>query len=131
MSSHVTTGQLILRGFTNRCPNCGGRTVFRGLIKMHDRCAHCGLRFEREDGFFFGAAVINYTVTAVLLLIPVLVLVFTQRVSVLQAMIFALLWCAIFPALFYRWSKSLWMMTYYLFVRQDLVAEQERATGSG
>ncbi len=25
----VTRGQIIARGLTNRCPNCGGRTLFK------------------------------------------------------------------------------------------------------
>src|SRR6059036_1247037 len=30
---------------------------------MHERCAACGLRYEREQGYFVGAIYINYAVT--------------------------------------------------------------------
>jgi hypothetical protein len=36
---------------------------------MHERCAVCHLRFEREQGYFLGAIYINYGVTVVLALI--------------------------------------------------------------
>ena len=27
---------------------------------MHERCEHCGLKFEREQGYFLGAMYISY-----------------------------------------------------------------------
>jgi uncharacterized protein (DUF983 family) len=48
-----------------RCPRCrSGRifrfSLFRGFPKMNDRCPHCGLKFEREEGYFLGAMYISY-----------------------------------------------------------------------
>jgi uncharacterized protein (DUF983 family) len=48
-----------------RCPRCrsGGifrYSVFRGFPKMNDRCPGCGLKFEREEGYFLGAMYISY-----------------------------------------------------------------------
>lgn len=122
----VTVGQIIARGLTNRCPNCGARSLFAGPLKMHERCARCGLRFEREDGFFLGAVVINYTVTCVALLATLGVIVFMELVSVPAAIGIAIGWCLLFPLLFYRPSKSLWLMTYYMFLPRDLPANQRQ-----
>ena len=48
-----------------RCPRC--RTgnifpysVFRGFPRMHERCPACGLKFEREPGYFLGAMYVSY-----------------------------------------------------------------------
>jgi uncharacterized protein (DUF983 family) len=43
------------RGVCLRCPRCGARSLFRTWFAMHERCAVCGLRFEREQGYFLGA----------------------------------------------------------------------------
>ena len=120
----VTAGQLIARGFTHRCPNCGNHTLFAGFnwLKANDVCRVCGMRFEREPGFFLGATVINYTLTTVLMLAPLLVFVFQQRIDTPTAIIAAIAWCLIFPLLFYRTSKSLWLMTYYLTFPRQLPA---------
>ena len=118
----VAPGQIIVRGLAHRCPNCGGRTLFRHWLAMHQRCSRCALRFEREPGFFLGAVVINYTVTLVLMLVPVLVLVFQQRLDVLPALVIASTWCIVFPLAFFPTSKSLWLMTYYVFFPGQLPA---------
>jgi uncharacterized protein (DUF983 family) len=49
------------------CPRCRmGKifraSIFRGLPKMNDHCAICGLKFEREEGYFLGAMYISYGV---------------------------------------------------------------------
>lgn len=126
----MTAGQIIARGLTNRCPNCGGRTLFAGLFRAADRCARCGLKFEREDGFFLGALVFNYTFTTVLLLAPMSVIVYKQAISVPAAIAIAVVWCILFPALFYRPSKSLWLMTYYLCFPRHLPANGGDPTGA-
>lgn len=121
----VTSGQIITRGLTNRCPNCGSRTLFARWFKPNERCPACGMVFERpNDGFFLGAAVINYTVTCVLMLVPVLVLVFMQRLDVLPAVVFAMVWCLAFPAVFHHCARSLWLMTYYLVFPRQLPANE-------
>jgi len=120
----VTTRTIIARGLTSRCPNCGGRTLFGRWLKVNKQCRICGLRFEREEGFLLGAIVINYTITTVLLLAPLSVIVFKQLISVPLAMAAAVLWCIVFPVLFYPYSKSLWLMTYYVFFPRHLPANQ-------
>ena len=44
---------------------------------MHERCAACGLRYEREQGYFVGAIYINYAVTVAVAVSVVLVLNWT------------------------------------------------------
>jgi uncharacterized protein (DUF983 family) len=51
--------------FRQRCPRCrqGGiffYSIFRGFPKMHQRCAVCDLKFQREEGYFLGAMYISF-----------------------------------------------------------------------
>src|SRR5262245_39647911 len=57
-----TPGQLLRRGFCKHCPRCGGGPLYRGWFRMKERCPSCGYRFEREDGFFVGAYLINFAI---------------------------------------------------------------------
>lgn len=43
-----------------RCPHCRKGPVFHGLISMYETCRVCGLRFEREPGYFLGAMYASY-----------------------------------------------------------------------
>ncbi len=60
-------GRMLIRGVVGRCPRCGGGRLFAGWLHMVERCPTCGLRFEREEGFFLGAFVINLGVMLVAL----------------------------------------------------------------
>lgn len=56
------------RALRRRCPRCGGRYIFRAFWELHDKCPTCNLRFEREQGYWIGAVIINTVVTFGLLL---------------------------------------------------------------
>src|SRR5271157_567942 len=47
------------------CPRCRQGRIFRaplwrGFLAMHERCPVCGLKFEREPGYFLGALYFSY-----------------------------------------------------------------------
>ena len=49
------------------CPRCReGKifhgSLFRGFPKMRETCPVCGLKFEREQGYFLGAMYISYAI---------------------------------------------------------------------
>lgn len=97
------------------CPRCSRPTLFRGMFAMHERCAVCGLVFEREPGYFIGAIYINYAVTAVLSIAGFLILDAYTDIALRTQL---LLWGAFgiaCPLLFFRYSKSLWLAIDYLF----------------
>jgi uncharacterized protein (DUF983 family) len=47
-----------------RCPRCRTGKIFRRSVwlfpGMYERCSECGLKFEREDGYFLGAMYISF-----------------------------------------------------------------------
>jgi uncharacterized protein (DUF983 family) len=120
----VTRGDIIVRGLLHRCPNCGGDGVFRGLFGTNPRCTRCGFLVEREDGFFLGAMALNFGAAAFPLII-VFVLIAMDRISVPLALAITFAWGLIVPVIFYRTSKSLWMMLVYLAVPHQLPANQD------
>ena len=59
--------RMVVRGLVRRCPRCGGGKLFTGWLKMRPRCPRCGMCFEREEGFFLGAFVVNFGVMLITL----------------------------------------------------------------
>ena len=123
----VTRRQIVARGLANRCPNCGGVTLFpphRGF-KISERCAHCGLKFDRGEGFFLGPFVINYTVTVAWFIVPLILLnvrgVLGSTVTIAGTALGAIL----IPVLLYRRSWSWWLMAYFYFLPQKLPANHD------
>lgn len=60
--------------FCQRCPRCRRGKIFDGSMffgfpKMFERCPACGLRFEREAGYFLGAMYISYILGVALIVL--------------------------------------------------------------
>ena len=130
----VTRAQIIARGLSNRCPNCGARTLFKPgtLFEVNKKCPACELQIERanDEGFFLGSMSLNYGVTIVGFLVPVLLLYLSDVFSGKVAAILAIAGAIVIPAIFYRSSRSWWLMNYYLFLPHHLPANRaERVEG--
>lgn len=118
----VTQAQIIKRGLSNCCPNCGGKTLFRSdkLFELNRECPECGLKLEREDGFFLGAMALNYGVTCFVFLLPTVLLWYFGVLGDTAAMVIALAGSFLVPAMLYRSSRSWQLMLYYFFFPQQL-----------
>ena len=58
---------VVWRGLRRRCGRCGAKRIFSSYFQLHERCPRCGYKFEREEGFFTGVYLVNYAITALLL----------------------------------------------------------------
>lgn len=107
--SRPTAGQLIARALQLRCPRCGEAKMFTGLIRMHDTCPACGMRFEREPGYFLGSIYINYGLTALITTIAYVTLRFGWNVESKLLPFSLLAFCVVFPLFFFRYARALWL----------------------
>jgi uncharacterized protein (DUF983 family) len=118
----VSRSQILKRGLANHCPNCGAHSLFPPApsLRINPACRECRMKFDRAEGFFLGPFVINYTVTVVLFIIPV-VLLYTQNVIGRTAMVIGIVFgTLVLPALLYRRSWGWWLTTYFYFLPQKL-----------
>jgi uncharacterized protein (DUF983 family) len=120
----VSRVQVIRRGISGKCPNCGTRDLFQAgtLFKVNAVCPACGLRIEKGDGAFLGPFVINYGITAFGIIIPVIILFAVGRLGAVAALVIALAAGLVAPLLLYRLSWSWWLMLYYFFLPDNLPA---------
>ena len=123
---NVTRVQIVARGLTHRCPNCGAPTLFKQgtLFRINPRCTACDFEFERnnDEGFFLGSMSLNYGVTLMGFLVPVLFLWYFKVIGDILAIVLAGVGAVGFPALFYRASRSWWLMIYYFLFPHHLPA---------
>jgi Protein of unknown function (DUF983) len=88
---------------------------------MVERCPGCGLRFEREEGYWVGGMIVNFAVTEV-----AFVVVFASGLAVswpdvpwVSLTVVAVAVNAVVPLIFYPFSKTLWMALDVLLHRMD------------
>lgn len=120
----VTKKQIILRGLRNRCPNCGRSSLFEKGVKPYQECPSCGVAFERGEGFYMGAMCVNYGITILFYLIPLLLLAVYGVIETQTAVVLGVVGSFLFPLLFYRPSRSWWIMSYFYFLPQELPANR-------
>lgn len=105
--------RMLGRGLVKRCPLCGSGRLFTGWFCMKERCPRCGYLFEREEGFFLGAYVINLAITLGLLLalavVPLIVLLDSRPdQSLVPILVGGLTAVLAGPVAFYPYSKTIW-----------------------
>lgn len=101
------------RALAKHCPLCGSGRLFTRWFRMKERCPGCGYLFEREEGFFLGAYVINLAIAQglviLLAVVPLIVrLASDPDASIVPFVVGGGVGAVVGPALFYPWSKTVW-----------------------
>lgn len=98
---------------------------------MPHHCSACGFVFEREQGYWVGAMIINTTVSFGLLLAVFVTgwIVFWPDVPWTGLLVASIAIAGLTPILFYPWSKSLWSAIELAYHRLE-PAEQARANAN-
>ncbi|MET0626002.1 MAG: DUF983 domain-containing protein [Pyrinomonadaceae bacterium] len=104
----------LARGARLRCPVCGGAAVFQSPFRVRPECPACGAVFQREEGFFVGAIMINVVTTeaAVMATTGLWLLSSAGSGGGLFAALFAV--ALLFPVAFYHHAWSIWLAADHL-----------------
>jgi uncharacterized protein (DUF983 family) len=81
---------------------------------MHDTCVHCGLKFEREQGYFVGAIYVNYTATVLIAVPGFFILDALTGIDIRQQLAIWVPFAVVFPLIFFHHSRSLWLVLDHL-----------------
>jgi uncharacterized protein (DUF983 family) len=101
----------LLRGFTGRCPNCGGRGIFAGITELKESCPTCRFSFVREEGYWVGAMSVIFALILVLFgawFVGGMLLTWPD-VPWTPLLIGGLILNGIVPFALYGWSKAIWV----------------------
>lgn len=126
LPTRVSVAEMLRRAFRLRCPRCGEGKLFSGWFAMPETCGYCGLRYEREPGYFVGAIYVNYAVTAVLCLGSAIALDVVIGVSLWVQIVVAATVSVLVPVGFFRYSRSVWLGIDHLVTSADDAMERRR-----
>lgn len=99
---------------------------------MHERCPRCGYKFEREEGFFTGVYLVNYAVTALLLVVVIFAFLLVAGandgdVSLVPWLVGGAAIAIFCPMFLYPYAKSTWAAIDLAARPLDPVEEAEAA----
>lgn len=103
--------------FAMKCPRCHEGDVFetrnpyKKMTAVKETCSHCGLRYEKEMGFFFGAMYVSYMLNIALFVTTIVAyfVLLDQYISGTLLMIIYVLLTAILMPVYYRLSRTIWL----------------------
>lgn len=103
--------RLFWRAARLHCPNCGRAPLFRHWFGACDHCTGCGLRFEREEGFYTGGIALNLVASEMLFVAVLVGLLIATWPNppwdlVRWGSIALMVAC---PLVFYPFSKAFWL----------------------
>lgn len=96
-----------------KCPQCGQGELFAkksSMLDMITHCSQCGLKYEKETGFFYGAMYISYGINVATFVIALVIFYMVEdnvdwRIymsSYVLLTVFGIKWI-------FRLSRSLWL----------------------
>lgn len=110
MSAVKWPGSSFAAALRQRCPRCRQGPIFRGRLAMNECCPRCGLRFQREAGYFLGAMYFSYALSLPILGLLILVghlLLPDWRIEFVIGLA-AVAYIPFMPLVF-RYSRVLWI----------------------
>ena len=93
-----------------RCPVCLRGQVFCSLFGMHSHCPTCGIKFERESGYFLNAMFVGYA-AGFLALLPTALWLAWRNVSIAVFSVAIIAQTTLLTPLIFRYARLIWMHT--------------------
>lgn len=97
----------------NACPKCKYRKIINKKGELIEKCPSCNLLLKREDGFMLGALPINYALVFFFWVLPVIILWALELIEENTLWILLAAGVLVIPFLLVRFSRILWLATYF------------------
>jgi uncharacterized protein (DUF983 family) len=103
--------RMLARAAVKRCPLCGRKGLFSVWTKMLSACPGCGYAYEREEGYWVGAIIVNTAVAEAVFGLLFIGTLFATLPDVpwVPLLVIALVTNGLLPIAFYPNSKTIWV----------------------
>lgn len=99
------------------CPKCQKESmyinknpyVFMDVLKMHENCSKCGLKYQIEPSFFYGAMYVSYGLSVALGIAAFIIGKLLIGLSLMHTLIFMVIALLVFYPFLLRFSRNIWI----------------------
>jgi uncharacterized protein (DUF983 family) len=108
---------------TGTCPKCQQESMYlvksmlhlNKLLKMNEHCSHCGLRYEIEPSFFYGAMYVSYALNVAICVAAFIVSFVVFNLNLKESFIAIIVSLIILFPLVLRWSRNIYINIFVSF----------------
>ncbi len=112
--------------FLNKCPRCHEGQVFTfnnpyrlgSMFSIHKNCSHCGLKYEKEPSFFYGAMYASYALTSGWFIVWFFIDMFFLHLDTLTFAVLITISIIALSPLTIRLSRLLWLNFFNKYDKQ-------------
>jgi len=115
---------------TGSCPKCQNESMYSDknplhltkVLKMNENCSHCGLKYQIEPSFFFGAMYVSYGLNVAVGIAAFIVSFVFFGASIEQSFLTIIITLVVFFPFVLRLSRNIYIN---MFVSYDAKAGQK------
>jgi uncharacterized protein (DUF983 family) len=108
---------------TGSCPRCQNESMyldknplhFSKMLKMNEKCSHCGLKYQIEPSFFYGAMYVSYGLNVALGVAAFVISYLIFNSSIKTAFIAIIISNVILFPFVLRWSRNIYINMFVSF----------------
>ena len=108
---------------TGSCPRCQNESMyldknplhFSKMLKMNEKCSHCGLKYQIEPSFFYGAMYVSYGLNVALGVAAFVISYLIFNSSIKTAFIAIVVSNVVLFPFVLRWSRNIYINMFISF----------------
>ena len=109
---------------TGTCPRCQNESMYvdqnpyklNTVLKMHEHCSHCGLKYQLEPAFFYGAMYVSYGLNVAIGIAAFIVSFVLLDLSLKTAFLVIIATLTLVSPIVLRWSRNIYINIFVSFV---------------
>ena len=117
-------GSKVYSILTGTCPKCHNESMYLDqnpfhltkVLKMNDHCSHCGLKYQIEPSFFYGALYVSYGLNVTLGIVTFILTFLLLGLSIKFSFIAIISAIILLYPIILRWSRNIYIN---IFVSYD------------
>ena len=102
---------------TGTCPKCQNESMYvdknllnlSNVLKMNEKCSHCGLTYQIEPSFFYGAMYVSYGLNVAIGIASFIISYLVFHASLKTAFIAIVATLIVLFPLVLRWSRNIYI----------------------
>ncbi|HBK83576.1 MAG TPA: DUF983 domain-containing protein [Flavobacterium sp.] len=108
---------------TGSCPRCNEENMFvdknpyhlTNVYKMHEKCSHCGTKYNMEPSFFYGAMYVSYALGVAFAIAAFVVAFLIFNSSLKEAFVAIVVTLVVLMPVIMRLSRTIWINMFISF----------------